>query len=416
MTDRSTRAVPDLTESLPTVARDGSTDALLGYRERFPILAQTNYLISNSLGAVPRAASASLQQYYDLWATRGVRAWDETWWTLAADLGDLVAPLIGARAGDVVFQPNVTIAHAVVFSGFEFSSRRPKLITDAMHFPSILYLIEQQRASGAEVVVVPSDDGVAVDTQKLVEAIDEHTALVSVSHILFKSAYIHDIAAIAAKAHRVGAAMIVDGYQAVGTIPVDVRALGADVYIGGCLKWLCGGPGAAFLWVDPAERRRLEPKLTGWMSHQRPFAFERALERRDDAWRLLHGTPNIPALYAARPGLEIVNAVGIEAIRAKSLRQTGRLLELADRAGYRCTTPRDAARRGGTVAIDVEHGYEISKGLKALEILCDYRPGAGIRLSPHFYTRDDELDRAVAAIQEIQKTGAGAHSPVRSRP
>ena len=275
-----------------------------------------------------------------------------------------------------------------------------------MHFPSILYLIDQQCRGSGEVVVVPTDDGISVDTERLVDAIDEQTALVSISHILFKSAYIHDVAAIAAKARRVGAVIIVDGYQAVGTIPVDVRGLGVDVYIGGCLKWLCGGPGDAFLWVDPPLRRRIEPKLTGWMSHQRPFAFEPELARRDDAWRLLHGTPNIPALYAARPGLEIVNEIGVDAIRAKSLRQTGRLLELADREGYRCTTPREPERRGGTVAIDVEHGYEISKGLKALEILCDYRPGAGIRLSPHFYNRDDELDSAIAGIREIQKTGA----------
>ena len=236
--------------------------------------------------------------------------------------------------------------------------------------------------------------------------IDERTAIVSLSHILFKSAFIHDVSAIAAQARRVGAVTVIDGYQAVGTIPVDVRSLDIDVYIGGCLKWLCGGPGAAFVWVDPQLRRRLEPKLTGWMSHQQPFAFDPQLDRRNDAWRLLNGTPSIPALYAARPGLEIVSTIGTAAIRDKSLRQTQRLLELAEAEGYRCTTPRDPARRGGTVAIDVEHGYEISQGLKALDILCDYRPGAGIRLSPHFYNRDDELENAVAAIRDIRSTGA----------
>ena len=254
--------------------------------------------------------------------------------------------------------------------------------------------------------VVPSEDGISVDTGRLIEAIDDQTAFVSLSHILFKSAYVHDVAAITAKARAVGAINIIDGYQAVGTIPVDVGRLGIDVYIGGCLKWLCGGPGAAFVWADPRVRRRLEPKLTGWMAHQSPFAFAPTLVRRDDSWRLLHGTPNISGLYAARPGLEIVNEIGIQPIRAKSLLQTGRLLDLADRAGYRCTTPRDPARRGGTVAIDVDNGYEISQALKSLDILCDYRPGAGIRLSPHFYTRDDELDAAVAAIAEIRSTGA----------
>jgi len=383
-----------------------NTDPLLTYRDRFPILERTNYLISNSLGAVPAAVGSSLQSYYETWANRGVRAWEETWWTLAADLGDLVAPLIGARANEVVFQPNVTLAHAVVFSAFDFSSSRPKIVTDSMHFPSILYLIDQQRRNSAEIEVIPSENGIGVDTERLIVAIDERTAIVSISHVLFKSAFIHDVEAIALKAQSVGAITVVDGYQAVGTIPVDVRRQGIDIYIGGCLKWLCGGPGAAFLWVDPRLRHRLEPKLTGWMAHERPFAFDPELVRRDDAWRFLHGTPNIPALYAARPGLEIINQVGIEAIRAKSKRQTDRLLELADQHGYRCTTSRDPFRRGGTVAFDVENGYEISQCLKSLDILCDYRPGAGIRLSPHFYNRDDELDAAVTAIREIQASGA----------
>jgi kynureninase len=383
-----------------------AADPLLDYRAQFPILSRTNYLISNSLGAVPAAVSQSLQSYYELWATRGVRAWEDAWWALAADLGDLVAPLVGAGRGEIVFQPNVTMAHAVVFSSFDFGPRRSKIVTDQMHFPSILYLIEEQRRLGAQVDVVPSKDGIEVDAGRLIEAIDQETALVSISHVLFKSAFMHDVAAITERARRFGAVTVIDGYQAVGAIPVDVRALGADIYIGGCLKWLCGGPGAAFVWVDPALRRRLEPKLTGWMSHQRPFDFQAKLVRRDDAWRLLNGTPNIPGLYAARPGLEIINKIGAQAIRAKSLRQTERLLALAAQAGYRCTTPRDPGRRGGTVALDIENGYEISQSLKSLDILCDYRPGAGIRLSPHFYNRDDELDAAIAAIGEIRATGA----------
>jgi kynureninase len=378
-----------------------AADALCRYRDRFPILARSNYLISNSLGAVPAEVSASLQNYFNTWATRGVRAWEESWWTMVTDLGDLVAPLIGADSGEVAFQPNVTIAHAVVFSTVDFNAGRPRLVTDAMHFPSILYLIQEQAHLGAEVVMVPTDDGVTVDTQRLLEAIDERTALVNLSHVLFKSAYIHDIAAIAAKARRVGALTVIDGYQSVGTIAVDVKRLGLDVYIGGCLKWLCGGPGAAFLWVRPEVQAKLTPRLIGWMSHEQPFDFAAALQRKSGMWRFLHGTPNIAAFYAARPGLEIINAVGIPAIRAKSLRQTTRLLALADVHGLRCTTPRDPDRRGGTVAVDVEHGYEVSKALKARDIICDYRPGAGIRLSPHFYTRDDELDAAIGAIVEI---------------
>jgi kynureninase len=389
-------------------ARKGITadDKLLAYRERFPILSTCNYLISNSLGAVPTACSTSLQDYYQTWAARGVRAWEESWWTLVEDLGNHVAPLIGAGFKEVVFQPNVTLSHAVVFSAFDYRRGRCRIVTDAMHFPSILYLIDEQRRGGAEVTVVPSEDGIVVDTQRLVDAIDERTLFVSISHVLFKSAYIHNIAAITEQARRVGAMTIIDGYQSVGAIPVDVRALGVDVYIGGCLKWLCGGPGTAFTWINSDTRSRLRPAVTGWMAHQQPFAFEPKLIRRDDAWRFLHGTPGIPSLYAARPGLEIVRQIGVETIRDKSRRQTARLIELATARGYRCSTPRDPERRGGTVAVDVEHGYEISRSLKALDVICDYRPGAGIRLSPHFYSRDDELDAAFDAIDDIQGTGA----------
>jgi kynureninase len=392
-------------------------DPLLAYRERFPILARTNYLISNSLGAVPAAAYGSVHDYVKTWATRGVRAWEETWWTMAADLGDLVAPLLGAGIGEIVFQPGVTLAHAVIFSCFDYRAGRARVVTDALHFPSILYLLGEQQRDGADLVVVPSDDGVTVETERVIDAIDERTAFVNLSHILFKSAYIHDVEAIAKRALEVGAVTMIDGYQSVGTIPVDVQRLGVDVYIGGCLKWLCGGPGAAFLWVRPELCSRLAPRLTGWMAHEQPFDFSSRLDRRADAWRFLHGTPNIPAFYAAKPGLEVINEIGIDSIRAKSVRQTQRLIELAEERGYSCTTPRDPDRRGGTVAFDVEHGYEVSKALKAREIVCDYRPGAGVRLSPHFYTADEELAAAVAAISDILRNGtwqpfAGTRSTV----
>jgi kynureninase len=390
----------------PIAAKAKPEDPTLLYRERFPILARSNYLISNSLGAVPSAVFESMHEYVDLWATRGVRAWEDAWWEMVASVGDLVAPLIGAGSGEVVFQPNVTLAHAVAFSAFDFREGRAKVVTDAMHFPSILYLTLERRAQGAEVVMVPAADHVSVDTERLLNAIDERTAFVTISHILFKSAYVHELAAITAKARQVGAISIVDGYQAVGTVPVDVQRLGIDIYIGGCLKWLCGGPGAAFLWVRPDLRTRLSPRLTGWMSHVHPFNFSPVHERRTDAWRFLHGTPNVPAFYAARPGLEIINEVGIAAIRAKSERQTARILDLTDARGFDCTTPRDPARRGGTVAINIDHGYAVSQALKAREVLCDFRPGAGIRFSPHFYNQDSELDAAFAEIDDILATKA----------
>jgi kynureninase len=385
-------------------------DPLLDYRDRFPILSSTNYLISNSLGAMPAKVRESLYEYAQTWATRGVRAWEEGWWTLAADLGNLVAPLLGASSGDIVFQPCVTIAHAILFGCFDFSKRN-RVVTDAMHFPSILYLIEGLKGQGASIEVVPTDDGITIDAGRIIDSINQSTAFVSISHVLFKSAYIQDVKVIATKAREVGAITIIDGYQAVGTIPVDVNELGVDVYIGGCLKWLCGGPGAAFLWVRPDLRDRLTPKLTGWMSHKRPFAFEPEIDRRTDAWRYLIGTPSIPSLYAARPGLEIINEIGIEAIRKKSIHQTALLIDLALSRGYSVTSPTAAEQRGGTAAIQLEHGLEISRALKAKAILCDYRPGAGVRLSPHFTTRDEELREAIVAINDIVADRSWQHYP-----
>ena len=203
-----------------------------------------------------------------------------------------------------------------------------------------------------------------------------------------------------------GKLTIIDGYQSAGTIPVDVLKSNVDIYIGGCLKWLCGGPGAAFLWVRPGLREQLKPALTGWMAHARPFAFEPTLDRRTDAWRFLVGTPAIASLCAARPGLDIIHEAGIVAIREKSKRQTAMLIVMARERGFRVTTPDNPDHRGGTVALDVAHGLEVSRALKTREILCDFRPGAGIRLSPHFYTRDEELAEAVEAIAAILRDGS----------
>ncbi len=309
--------------------------------ERFPILERTNYLISNSLGAVPAAVGHSLQSYFALWATRGVRLGRRVV-DHGRGPGRPGRPLDRCGPGRGRLPAHRDLAHAVMFSAIDYGRGKNKIVTDAMHFPSILYLINEQRRLGAEVAIVPSERrDFGRYTSDCIEAIDETTAIVNLSHVLSGRPLSTRSPPIAARARRVGALTLIDGYQAVGTIPVDVRSLGIDVYIGGCLKWLCGGPGNAFVWVDPDLRGRLQPKLTGWMAHQQPFAFAPELVRRADGWRFLHGTPNIPGLYAARPGLEIINEVGIEAIRAKSLRQTNRLLALADLAGYRCTTPRD---------------------------------------------------------------------------
>jgi kynureninase len=383
-----------------------AADPLLRFRERFPILERSTYLVSNSLGAMPRAVPERLAEYAEAWATLGVRAWASGWWEMPVRVGDEIAPLIGAGAGEVAMVPNVSSAQAAIVSALDYGGGRDAIVTTALDFPSVRYVYDGlARRLGARIVVVPSDDGVGIDLDRLLAAIDERTRLVAVSHVLFRSAYIMDAAAICRRAREVGALVALDAYHSVGVVPVDVRALDADFLTGGVLKWLCGGPGGSFVWVRPELGARLEPAVTGWQAHERPFAFEDSMTYASGAWRWLGGTPPIPALYAAIEGPRIVREAGIAAIRAKSVRQTARLVALAESRGYRVTAPRDPERRGGTVAFDVPHAYEVAQWLLARDIVVDYRPGAGIRVAPHFYTSDDEIERVVAAIDEALAGG-----------
>jgi len=378
------------------------SDDLLRYRSEFPILERTTYLISNSLGAMPRSVADAMQGYVDIWATRGVRAWEERWWMLAAEVGDQIGALMNAPAGSVATHPNVTTCQAVVASCFDFSETRNAIVYTDMNFPSVMYFWEAQRARGARVHMVKTDDGITVPTERLLEAIDERTLLVPISHVLFRSAYINDVAAIIERAHEVGAHVVLDAFQSLGTVPLDVQALNVDFACGGVLKWLCGGPGTAYLYVRPDLARQLEPTFTGWFAHERPFGFEIGSTRYTaSAYRFMNGTTPIPALEAARPGLSIVANAGIDGIRAKSRRQTARLIELADRHGWTVNTPRDPAKRGGTVSIDMPHSEDVCRELLKRDILVDWRPKAGVRMSPHFYTRDEELDTAIAAVEDI---------------
>ncbi len=377
-------------------------DKLLGLRAEFPILSSTTYLVSNSLGAMPRRVPERLAEYVDEWAELGVRAWARGWWEMPVTVGDEVAPLLGAERGEVAMVPNVTMAQAAVLSALDYTPPRDTIVMTALDFPSVRYVYDRlAQRLGARIEVVESDDGIAVDAQRVIAAIDERTRLVSISHVLFRSAYVMDVDAICRAAHDAGALVSLDAFHAVGVIPVDVRGSDADFVTGGVLKWLCGGPGACFLYVAPAVRDTLEPALTGWQAHARPFGFEPEMEYASGAFRWLNGTPVIPALYAAIEGPRIVKRAGIFAIREKSVRQTTRLIQLADDRGFRVHAPRDAERRGGTVAIRVPHAYEVSKALLARDILVDYRPEAGIRIAPHFYTSDEELELAMAAMDEI---------------
>jgi kynureninase len=381
-------------------------DELEGWRQEFPILSGTVYLISNSLGAMPRQAARDLAEYASTWATRGVRAWEERWWEMPLEIGNKIAWVIGAPYGTVSMHENVTTAHLVALSSVRPTGQRRGLVCSALDFPSMLYLFREQEAAGYRVRVVPGeDDHLSLSPERMLEAIDHTTAVVAISHVLFRTSYIVDAAAVIARAHEVGAKVILDTYQSAGIVPLDVSALQVDFAVGGCLKWLCGGPGNAFLYTRPDLVRELKPAFTGWLARREPFRFDPdAVDLRDDAMRMMNGTPAIPAYYAALAGLDIVADVGIARIRQRSRTLTARLLTQVDEYGFTSAAPRDPDRLAGTVAVNVPDALQVARTLKARDILVDFRPPVGIRISPHFYNTPEEVDVAMAAIDEIVRT------------
>ena len=378
------------------------TDSLLRFRSEFPILERTTYMISNSLGAMPRGVYDSTREYCDIWATRGLRAWEEKWWMMAQEVGDAIGVLMNAEPGSVSPHLNVTSCQAVIASCFDFSGKRNKIVYSDMNFPSIMYFWEGQRSRGARVHMVRTDDGVHVPTERLIDAIDEETLLVPISHVVFRSSYIKDVKAIVEKAHRVGALVVLDCFQSLGNVPVDVQALNVDFAVGGVLKWLCGGAGTSYLYVRPDLGKKLQPGFTGWFAHEHPFEFEIGQSKYGEApFRFMQGTTNVPGFYTAMPGLKIIREAGIARIREKSTKMTSRLIELADQRGWRVNAPRNPEQRGGTVAIDMPNSKEVCAELLRRDVLVDYRPRAGVRFSPHFYNTMEEIDRAISTVDEI---------------
>ncbi|HVR70816.1 MAG TPA: aminotransferase class V-fold PLP-dependent enzyme [Vicinamibacteria bacterium] len=385
---------------------DAGEDALLARRGDFPILAHTTYLVSHSLGAMPRGVEERLAEYTRVWATRGVRAWAEGWWDLPRTVGDKLGRLIGAAPGSVVMHQNVSVCQSVILSCFDLRGARNGIVYEELNFPSVMYVYEAHRPLGARIVAVKSDDGMTVPLERFLEAIDEKTLLVPLSHVIFKSGAVQDVAAIVRRAHDKGALVVADLYQSAGTVPVDVAAWDVDFATGGSVKWLCGGPGAGYLYVAPRLQGRLHPRVTGWRAHARPFAFEDGpIDYAQGAERFLHGTPAVPSLHAAQAGYDVVAAVGIEAIRRKSVRQTRLLLDLARENGLTPRTPEAAEHRGGMAILDVPHGAAVARELMRRDVLVDHRPGAGLRVSPHFYNTDDEVRRVVAEIRDILDRG-----------
>ena len=377
------------------------------WRREFPIVETCTYLVSHSLGAMPRKAADYLQEFADTWGSRGVRAWYEGWWEIGRETGNLLAPLLGVEKNAISMHQNVTVAQAVIASCFSYEHPRHKIVMTDLEFPSNHYLFEGFRRYGAEIVYVPSSDPIRIDLQRLLDAIDERTVLVPLSYVLFKSAAITDVRAVIDKAHHVGAHVILDVYQGAGAVPIDLNGWDADFAVGGSVKWLCGGPGAGYLYVRPDLARMLKPSFVGWAAHEQPFAFATgAVRHAGSPERFQSGTPNVPSLYSARAGYEIVGAIGVPAIRERSLALTRRIIAAAQAAGYRLNTPLDDRERGGSVIIDVPNSAAVADELIKRGVIIDHRPGAGIRMAPHFYNTEQEIDHAMTTLAEIVAASA----------
>jgi kynureninase len=370
------------------------------HREEFPTLASGIHLLSHSLGPVPRAARESMIAYFDAWEHHTSEdAWATSWWELSRRVGDRIARILGGVPGSVQIQPNASLALATVASCFDFKTGRNKVVTTALDFPSMEYFWDGQRQIGARIEVVPSADSISVPLERILEAIDHDTALVALSHTSFCSSYRVDARAIVEHAHENGALVLLDVYQSAGVVQLNAADWNVDFLIGGTIKWLCGGPSCGYLYVRPDLQRDLQPRLTGWVAHDSPFDFAHAPMRyAKSVRRFAQGTPSIPALYSAIPGLEIIEAVGVPEIAAESKQRTQLMIDFAIEQGWTINTPLEKDRRGGSVMIGVADAKLTAERLAERKVFVDWRPGAGLRLSPNFFNTDEEIREALSIL------------------
>jgi kynureninase len=387
---------------------DPAEDArLLAWRDELPIVGRTVHLVNHSLGPMPRAVEAELAEFAAQWRERGVRAWSEGWWESAVTTGDLLAPILGVAPGSVAMHPNVSVALTVLLSAFDYPRSRRRIVTTELDFHTVHYVLHGEARRGAEIVAVPAaEDGLSVDSDRLLETIDRATRLVVISHVLYRSSFLLDAEAVARRCREVGAILVLDVYQSTGVVPLDLARWGVDAAVGGSVKWLCGGPGAGFLYVRPGLAAELEPAAIGWQADVEPFGFRAGPVRlADGAWRFLTGTPAVACLFACRPGYRMIREVGTDSVRRRSIALTETLIRAADEHGLEVRTPRDPERRGGTVTIEVPDATRVTEGLLADGILCDHRPGSGIRFGPHFFNTAEECTRAVGRAAELMRGG-----------
>jgi kynureninase len=385
---------------------DPVADSLLEWRAHFPALESCVHLISHSLGCVPAKAKEDLGEFFELWSTKSITAWSD-WLPEVDRAAARLEKIISAPAGTVIMHQNVSGIMAVLASCLDYSGERKKIVYEALQFPTVSYVWQAEQRRGAECVLVPSKDNIRIDVDAMCDAIDEHTLAVPISHVIFSSAYIQDAKKICAKARSVGAHVILDCYQSVGTLPLDVVDLGVSFACGGSVKYLCGGPGAAWLYVRKDLIDQFSPRVTGWFGNEAPFAFTMPDQSyADNVWRFMGGTPAVAALYQARAGHTIIGEIGVRKIREKSLVLTEQVINWVDELGMTLNSPRPALERGGSVVFDFVGAADVCRELNRRKFFCDHRPGVGIRIAPHFYTKAEEIELFFGELKKI-RSGSG---------
>lgn len=374
------------------------------HREEFPILQSSTYLVSHSMGAAPLGAKAALDDYWNDWATDGPEAW-ERWLPKIGEIADGIGAIIGAAPASVFLGPNVSVLQAAIATCFDFKAKRNEVVYESLQFPSLTYVWREWERYGATVQIVDSDDGRTIPTERIIASITERTAIAVLSHAYYVSGAVADVRAIQAHCRKVGAILCVDAYQTTGVYPYDVQAWDLDMVTGGSHKWLMGGPGCGFLYIKPALLERFLPAVTGWMAHASPFAFEDApMRHAPSMYRFGTGTPTIPGYVVAKPGHDLIRSIGVPRIREHNVRLTSMIAEMALERKLRVNTPLEPAARTGWIGIDFEGSQRVSERLIADRVFLDYRPGCGLRVSPHFYTTDAEIETFFRALDEHRRT------------
>jgi kynureninase len=379
------------------------------YRAEFPMLEDKTYLLTCSLGAMPREALKSLTRYTRLWEAHGAHAWFEGgdgWFNTMDHVRQVFADIIGAKKEEIAASYSTSTAISSVASALDFGGSRNKVVMSELNFPTVSYIFRAYERHGAKVTFVPSADGITIPMEEYTSAIDDTTLIVPISHVLFVTGFIQDIQELSRIAHEHGAYLLVDGYQSVGAIPVDVKKADIDFLICGTLKYLVGGPGIAFLYVREELIEELEPTSSGWLADEDPFGPRwikydiKHPTPAPDARRFQYGTFSVPAAFAAKPGLEMVREIGVPKIRERNLELCRYIIDEALARDLPLKSPLDDNKRASFVNVQVPDPEDVVKRLDEQHVFVDARVG-GIRVSTHFYNTKEEIDTFFSVLDTI---------------